>query len=181
MTARAAICVLALALAVAAGTVPARAFHELDCGPLRPTLTDPDTGESACGTVSLEAQRQYLRARRLEQEQERRTRDLLLRQKRRAKSQNLIAKQESARQRQFTLRNTVRQKQPAIENEQSIVLQEVLNAQAFEAARREQVFRISDLDRQRILLEQEIELMKSGLLDEQNLRNRLLRKEQDAR
>jgi len=166
---------------LAAGFSPAaRAFHTLDCGPFRITVIDKKTGESACLEQSPGAQEQFLRFRKLQQDQERRTRDLLLQQRQRAKAQELIDVRERNRQLQFALGHTLDQREPVRDQERTVTVQEGLSRQDLEEKlRREQALQSSYTRRQN-LLEQKLELPRADLLDGQKALNRRLRKDQSG-
>lgn len=165
------------------------AFHELDCGPFRASVVDEATGQERCIEQSPDARKQFLRFRKLQQEQEQRTRDLLLQQRQRAKAQELIDTQARNKQLQFNRQHTdgqqrliqrrqTEQQQPALARDRSIKLQEGLKRQEVEATRRRERQRKSDLERQGNLLEQKIDLPRADLLDSQKALQRRLRKDQ---
>ena len=169
---------VAIGILILASPLPVGAFYELDCGPFRTTIIDKETGQRTCLALSPDGQEQFLRARKLQQEQERPMRDLLLKQRQGAKQQGLISKQEQSKQQQFNWRQTVRQRQPALAREQAIKLQEGLKRQEPISTRRRELLRKSELERQRKLLDQQVKLPGAGLLDSQKALRRRLEKDQ---
>ncbi len=165
------------------------AFHELDCGPFRASVVDQATGQERCLEQSRAARKQFLRFRKLQQEQEKRTRDLLLQQRQQAKAQELIDRQARNKQLQFNRQQTdsqqrliqrrqVEEQRPALARDRSFKLQEGLKRQEIEATRRRELQRKIDLERQGNLLEQMIGLPRAELLDSQKALKRRLRKDQ---
>ena len=161
-----------------AATPAALAFHELDCGPFRTKIINQATGEHRCVERSPEAREQFLRFRKLQQEQEKRIRELQLLQRQRAKAQDQITIQEQSRQEQFTRRQTLNQRQPALASERSQILQEGLLRQDREAKRRSEQALESDILRTQNLLEQKLELPRADLLDSQKALRRRVEKDQ---
>jgi len=164
---------VAVLLAVAASS-GARAFHSLDCGPYRAVVTDPKTGVARCGAFSPEAQEQLLRSKRLLQAQEQRTRDLQLRQKQRAKAQALITSRERDAQQQRARRQAVDQRQPALDQSRALRRQEALLRTEPDETRRREELRENERERRLRLLEQQVELPRTDLLDDQRLLARRL-------
>jgi len=174
-----------------AGTPPAWAFHELDCGPFRDAIINEATGETRCVETSPQAKEQFLRFQQLQLEQEKRVRDLQLRQRQRTKAleleqrqrandQEQITIQETNRQQLLTLQQTRNQKQPSLVNERSLKLQEGLLRQDLEAKRRSDEVLSSDLLRTQNLLEQKLELPRADLLDGQKAFKRRVEKDQQG-
>ena len=167
----------------------AAAFHDLDCGPMRASVIDPKTGQRKCLEQSPDVRKQFLRQRKLQQEQENRVRDLQLQQLQRSKAQQFLERQTQRKQQQFNRQQTeaqqrrlhrqqTRQQQPDLARGRTIRAQESLKRQDLEAARRrEQIFK-NALERQGNLLEQKIVQPKADLLDRQKEFNRRLKKEQ---
>lgn len=202
MTRQLALFVAVAALAITAWAEPARAFHELECPAFRGTRIDPTTGQRLCGALSNESRKQAVRVRRLLKEQQnqtqtsveiqrqrnrprlllqeqlRRIRNLEVQQRTQAEAQARITDLESSRQQQTILRAAVKQKQPALDLRQSIAEQEILNRQAAAEKQRRERSRLMGLVLQRNLLEQDVRLMKTNLLEGQKLQARLLKKEQ---
>jgi hypothetical protein len=146
--------IAALFLVVLVAGLPpaARAFHALDCGPFRPTVIDKKTGERTCLEPTPGARGQFLRFRKLQQEQQRRTRDLLLQQRQRAKAQEILDTQERNRQLQFNRRHTLNQREPGRNQDRTVKVQESLGRQNLEAQMlRERVLE-NTLSRRRNLL-----------------------------
>ncbi len=180
------VAVLVLALPPRAG-----ALHDLDCGPMRASVVDPETGQRKCLERSPDVREQFLRQRKLQQEQESRTRDLQLQQLQRAKAQELLEKQTQRKQQQFNRQRTddlerqfnqqqTRQQKPSLAQERSNRVQEGLRRQDLEAARRrEQLFK-SALEREGNLLEQKITQPKADLLGKQKDLNLRLKKDQQG-
>lgn len=165
------------------------AFHDLDCGPFRATVVDEATGDTRCLDPTPEAQKQFLRFRQLQQEQEKRTRDLQLQQRQRtkaqelkqqqrAKAQALIGVRELNKQQIFNRRQAVNRRQPGLAVERSATIQEGLLRQGLEAKRRSEESLESRLIRQQNLLEQQLELPRADLLDDQKAFNLRLKKDQ---
>lgn len=169
---------ISVGILILATPLPVEAFHELECGPFRTTIIDDETGRRTCLALSPDAQKLFLRTRKLQQEQARRTRDLLLKQRQRAKKQELITRREQNKQQQFNRSQTLRQRQPALERDQAIKLQEGLKRQEAIRTRRRELLRESDLERQRKLLEQQVKLPGADLLDSQKALKRRLEKDQ---
>lgn len=161
-----------------AAAPPALALHELNCGPFRTKIINQATGESRCLERSPAAKEQFLRFRKLQQEQEKRTRELQLLQRQRAKAQALITIQEQSRQKQFTRRQILNQRQPARASERSQILQKGLLRQDRDAKRRGEQALKSNLLRTRNLLEQKLELPRADLLDGQKALRRRIEKDQ---
>ena len=169
-----------IAVFFVAATPAALAFHELDCGPFRTKIINQATGERRCVESSSEAKEQFLRFRKLQQEQEKRTRELQLLQRQRAKAQALITIREQSRQEQFSRRQILNQRQPARASERSQILQEGLLHQDQEAKRRSEQALESDLLRTHNLLEQKLELPRADLLDSQKALKRRVEKDQQG-
>ena len=127
------------------------ALHELDCSPIRASVVDEKTGRRRCLALSLDAQKQVFRTRKLLQEQKKRTRNLLLQKKQLAKKQKLIEKRERVQQKSHNRRHADRQR----------LLE-------------------SNIERRRNQLEQRLELPRSDLLDDQKALNRRLKKDQQG-
>lgn len=174
---------VAVAAMVAAWTAvawapPALAFHDLDCGPFRAATIDKKTGARKCVQTSPDAQKQFLRFRKLRQEQEQRTNDLLLQQRQRQKAQDLIAKQELNKQKQFQRQSSQKQQQSVLNRQQALKRQQGLKRLEPASARRRELLRESELERAVKLLEQQVELPGAGLLDDQKSFRRRLEKDQ---
>jgi hypothetical protein len=167
-----------IAVFFVATTPAALAFHELDCGPFRTKIINQATGERRCLENSPEAIEQFLRFRKLQQEQEKRTRELQLLQRQRAKAQALITIQEQNRQKQFTRRQILNQRQQGLAIDRSIKVQEGLIHQDREAKRSSEQALESDLLRSQNLLEQKLELPRADLLDGQKALKRRIEKDQ---
>lgn len=164
---------------LAFGVSPAAwAFHTLECGPFRATLIDKKTEKKTCLDLGPRAQEQFLRTRKLQQDQERRTRDLLLNQRQRAKAQELIDLQARNEQEQFTRSHSLEQRAPARDQEQSMTIQEGLTRQDQEAKRRREESLASNTLRRQNLLEQKLELPRADLLDDQKAFQRRRLKDQ---
>lgn len=170
---------------------PARAFHELECGPFRTTIINEATGARHCVETSPDAKDQFLRFRQLQQEQEKRVRDLQLRQSRRTKAQEFeqrqranaqtqITIQERNRQRSFTRRQTQNQRRQSLAGERTQKIQDGLLRQGREAKRRNEQALESDLLRAQNLLEQRLELPRADLLDDQKALSRRVLKDQQS-
>lgn len=175
--------IVAVAATVAAWTViawtpPVLAFHDLDCGPFRATIVDKKSGTRKCAQTSPDAQKQFLRFRKLQQDQKQRTRELLLQQRQRQKAQDLIAKQELNKQQQFQRQNSQRQQQSVLNRLQALKRQQGLKRLEPASTKRRKLLRESELDRAVKLLEQQVELPGAGLLDDQRLLRRRLEKDQ---
>ncbi len=158
----------------------ASAFHELDCGPFRDSVVDKETGQRRCLALSSDAQKQLLRTRKLQQEQEQRTRELLLQQKQLVKKQELIEKRERVQQQSFNRRHTLRQRQTVLERDQALKLQEGLSRREPESKKRKDLLLESNIERRRNQLEQSLELPRADLLDDQKALNRRLKKDQQG-
>lgn len=158
----------------------ASAFHELDCGPFRASVVDEETGKRRCLALSPDAQKQFLRTRKLQQEQEQRVRDLLLQQKQLAKKQELIDKRERAQQQSFNRRHTVRLRQTVLERDQALKLQESLSRQEPQTKKRKDLLLESNIELRRNQLEQSLELPRADLLDDQKALTRRLKKDQQG-
>ena len=156
------------------------AFHELDCGPFRTKIINQSTGERRCLENSPETREQFLRFRKLQQEQEKRAHELQLLQRQRAKAQALITIQEQKKQEQFTRRQILNQRLPGRASERSQILQEGLLRQDQEAKRRSEQALESDLLRTQNLLEQKLELPRADLLDSQKAFKRRVEKDQQG-
>ncbi|MBC8338489.1 MAG: hypothetical protein ISR51_06235 [Rhodospirillales bacterium] len=165
-----------IAFLITTGFAPAvEAFHTLDCGPFRTTLTDKKTGTRTCLEQVPGVREQYMRTQKLQKDQERRTRDLLLEQRQMVKAQDLIDKRERNKQQQFVRLHSRDQRKPALSLERTLNLQEGQTRQDQEdKLRREKVLE-STLSRQQNLLEQKLVLPRSDLLDDQKalIRRRL--------
>lgn len=158
----------------------ASAFHELDCGPFRASVVDKETGKRRCLALSPDVQEQFLRTRKLKQEQEQRTRDLFLQQKQLSKKQELIEKRERAQQQSFNRRHTVRQRQTVLERDQALKLQEGLSRLEPQTKKRKELLLESNVERRRNQLEQRLELPRADLLDDQKALTRRLKKDQQG-
>lgn len=183
----------AVSIIIVSWTSPdiAWALHELDCGEIRASVVDEETGRHRCLALSLDAQKQVLRTRKLLQEQEKRTRDLLLQQKQLAKKQELIEKRErfqqksynrrhAVRQRKSVLELTLRQRQSVLERDQALKLQEGLSRREPASKKRKVLLLESNIERRRNQLEQRLELPRADLLDNQKALTRRLKKDQQG-
>lgn len=158
---------------------------------MRASVVDPETGQRKCLERSPDVREQFLRQRKLQQEQENRTRDLQLQQLQRTKKQELIERQTQRKQQQFSRQRTddqqrllnqqqTRQQKPGLAQERSSKVQEGLKRQDLEAARRrEQLFK-SALERQGNLLDQKTTQPKADLLGKQKDFNLRLKKDQQG-
>ncbi len=156
------------------------AFHDLDCGPFRTKIINQATGESRCLEKSPEAIQQFMRFRKLQQEQEKRIRELQLEQRQRATAQALIRIRELNKQQKFHRRQAVNRRQPGLAVERSVKIQEGLLRQGLEAKRRREQSLESGLLRQQNLLEQQLALPRADLLDDQKAFNLRLKKDQQG-
>ncbi len=171
---------IVIAVFFVAVTPAALAFHELNCGPFRTAIVNKATGERRCVATSPDARDQFLRFRKLQQEQEKRTRELQLLQRQRAKAQALITIQEQSRQEQFARRHILNQRQSSRTSERSQILQEGLLRQDRDAKRRGEQALKSNLLRTRNLLEQKLERPRADLLDGQKALRRRIEKDQQG-
>ena len=158
----------------------ASAFHNLDCGPFRASVVDKETGKRRCLALSPDVQKQFLRTRKLQQEQEKRTRDLFLQQKQLSKKQELIEKRKRVQQLSNNRRQTVRQRQAVLKRDQALKLQEGLNRREPQSKKRRDSLLESNVERRRNQLVQRLELPRADLLDGQKTLNRRLRKDQQG-
>ena len=163
-----------------AATPSALAFHDLDCGPFRTKIINQATGERRCLENSPETREQFLRFRKLQQEQEKRTRELQMLQRQRAKAQALITIREQSKQEQFIRRQILNQRQSSRAGERSQIFQEGRLHQDRDAKRRGEQALKSNLLRSQNLLEQKLELPRADLLDGQKALKRRLAKDQQG-
>ncbi len=180
-----------IAVFAVAATPPALAFHELDCGPFRAAIVNKATGERRCVENSPAAKDQFLRFRKLQQEQKKRIHDLQLRQRQRVKAQEVeqqqratartqITIQEQNKQQRFNRRQALNQRQSSRASERSQILQEGLLRQDRDAKRRNEQTLKSDLMRTQNLLEQRLKLPSADLLDSQKALKRRVEKDQQG-
>jgi len=143
-------------------------------------VIDKKTGERTCREPASGAREQFLRFRKLQQEQQRRTRDLLLQQRQRAKAQEILDTQERNRQLQFNRRHTLNQREQGRNQDRTVKVQESLARQDPEAQMLREWVLENTLSRRRNLLEQKLKLPRADLLDGQKAFSRGRLKDQSG-